>query len=414
MMNKELELTNNRISNAEKGIYIHIPFCVQKCLYCDFLSWQASTKEVKTYVDNLVKEISLYQEINMSKEINPSKVPIDVPSIFFGGGTPSLLEPVFVERIINAIRSNFHVETNAEITIECNPGTVSLEKLTKYKSYGINRISLGLQSTNNNELKALGRIHTYEQFLDSFTMARQVGFDNINIDLISALPDQTVESWKESLTKVIALKPEHISAYSLILEEGTQLYEMVEQERKQKINRIPNEDIEREMYYLTNNLLKEAGYLQYEISNYAKEGFMCQHNLIYWAPNDYIGFGLGAASYTNGIRYHNTEDLLKYNQILNDADNTDKTTDLTLLKEDITFLTNENKMEEYMFLGLRRINGISVKEFYQRFCVPYEEIYDEVTNKFIKEGLLIRKSDRIFLSEKGIDISNYVMSDFLL
>lgn len=438
-------------SATQTGIYIHIPFCVQKCAYCDFLSAPSDEITKRKYVAALIKEI---QSSDASRELR-------VPTIFLGGGTPSILDAECISDIMNALKERFHIIEGAEITIECNPGTVTFDKLKAYKNAGINRISFGLQSANNIELKSIGRIHTYEQFIESYELAKRAGFDNINIDLISALPDQTIDSWKVTLEKIIELEPSHISAYSLIVEEGTKLFDQVEKEKMQGIDRIPDEETERNMYYLTNELLEKAGYIHYEISNYAKPGYECRHNLTYWAPDNYIGFGIGAASYIGDIRYKNTDDLNLYMEwaqnasdieagragievigsiegmtghdalatdgaatdgvatdgVATDGKTTDrkiKLMDLSDIRVDVTVLTRENKMEEFMFLGLRRINGISVVEFKRRFGLDYDSVYDKITKKFIEMGLLIQKDDRIYLSERGIDVSNSVMAEFLL
>lgn len=403
MMNKEYkDLKKNIIYHQQKGIYIHIPFCVKKCLYCDFLSSMAEENIIRDYVASLIKEIHL------------TSIEAVVPTVFFGGGTPSSLDSKYIKEIMKALNEHFQLLPDAEITIECNPGTVTVEKLMDYKTSGINRISFGLQSTDNKELGKIGRIHTYEQFLESFYMAREVGFNNINIDLISALPDQTTASWESTISKIIQLNPEHISAYSLILEEGTPLYEIINKERKNGLDRIPSEDSEREMFYCTNRLLEKAGYQHYEISNYAKAGYSCRHNLIYWTQVQYLGFGIGAASYIDGVRYHNTDDINHYMNVLNNADLHNDKLDLSQIRDDVMVLTEENKMEEFMFLGLRKIEGVSENEFFSRFGVTFENIYGDISNKLVAKGLLEKANRRIFLTEKGVDLSNIVMSEFLL
>lgn len=388
MMNKIVE----DYSDKRIGIYIHIPFCVKKCAYCDFLSGPADEATKSDYVDALIEEIRQNSCID------------SVATIFFGGGTPSTLNPLLIEDIMTALRQNFNILDEAEVTIECNPGTVSVGKLMAYKSVGINRISFGLQSADNTELHAIGRIHTYESFIESYECARRAGFDNINIDLISALPNQTIASWRNTLEKVLRLEPQHISAYSLILEEGTPLYRAIEAERQQGIDRIPCEEFERKMYYLTEEMLERAGYEHYEISNYAKPGYECQHNLSYWEPSFYLGFGIGAASYYNNVRYKNIDDIRKYI-----AHSSEK----ELIRTDITPLTLHNRMEEFMFLGLRKIHGVLKSDFLQRFGVSYDSVYGKITSKFLEEGLLVVHEDRVFLTARGIDISNSVMSEFL-
>lgn len=389
MMNRIIE----DYSDKKIGIYIHIPFCVKKCAYCDFLSGPADEATKSDYVDALIEEI--YH----------SSCDDTVATIFFGGGTPSTLNPLLIEDIMNVLKATFNILDEAEITIECNPGTVSIGKLMAYKSVGINRISFGLQSADNLELHSIGRIHTFESFVESYEMARRAGFDNINVDLISALPNQTIASWKNTLGKLLLLRPEHISAYSLILEEGTPLYKVIQAEREQGVDRMPCEENEREMYYLTSEMLKRAGYIHYELSNYAQQGFECQHNLSYWESSFYLGFGIGAASYYNGIRYKNVDDIHKYIAYAPDKDK---------IITDIVELTKKNKMEEFMFLGLRKINGVLKSEFFERFGVTFDSVYGEVTAKFVREGLLVQHEDRVYLTARGIDVSNTVMSEYLL
>ena len=285
------------------GVYIHITFCVRKCDYCDFLSAPAGGEMMKSYVKALTKEIELSKN-KMAEYL--------VDTVFIGGGTPSILEGKLICDVISVLKNNCNMADDFEMTIECNPGTVTEEKLLDYKSVGINRLSFGLQSADNAELKSIGRIHTYEEFLESYELARKYGFDNINVDLMSALPGQSVESYKTTLEKITALNPEHISAYSLIVEEGTKMYERVKCAELRGENILPNEDDEREMYYITKTMLEQAGYERYEISNYAKSGFACRHNIGYWKRKDYIGFGIGAASLYRDKRYGNISDITMY------------------------------------------------------------------------------------------------------
>lgn len=375
----------------ELEIYIHIPFCVKKCAYCDFLSGPQDRDTIENYVDKLVKEIGVQK-------------PATVSSIFLGGGTPSVLDANQVTRIFDALRENFDIAEDAEITIEANPGTVTVEKLQAYKKCGINRISFGLQSTNNEELKLLGRIHTYEEFLESYQLARACGFENINVDLISAIPKQTVASWEETLKKVIALEPEHISAYSLIVEEGTP-FAKVYGEGCPGEHDLPCEEEERAIYYRTEELLERAGYHRYEISNYAKAGKECRHNLGYWDRKDYLGIGLGAASLVNNVRYKNTDDLLYYME---------HSSDLSAIQENVEKLSLQEQMEEFMFLGLRKMEGVSVTEFKNTFGKTMEECYGEQIQKLVQQGLLEQRNARIILTKQGIDVSNYVFSEFLI
>lgn len=376
-MKKELEL------------YIHIPFCVKKCKYCDFLSVSCNKELRESYVESLCRKIRAYQELAKAYH---------VVSIFLGGGTPSILENAQTKEIFAAIYETFQVDTDAEITTELNPGTVTEEKLKIYKEVGINRLSIGLQSVNNKELHMLGRIHTYEEFKETYELARKIGFENINIDLISAIPEQTVESWAETLRTVAELKPEHISAYSLIIEEGTPFYEIYGEDR----NGLPDEDTERKMYQDTKDILKEYGYQRYEISNYAKDGFQCQHNLGYWNRRDYLGIGLGAASLLDNQRWTEITELREYIMIDGNC------------KKNLEQLEITAQMEEFMFLGLRKMEGVSKEEFRLQFNQEIEEVYSDVINKMLKLELLEVSGDYIRLTEKGIDISNYVMSEFII
>ena len=397
------------------SIYIHIPFCKRKCLYCDFLSAPACEQERESYVEALLREIKGMAEYCRDYTII---------SVFFGGGTPSLLTAGQMQQIMNEIKLNYGLTSDAEISMECNPATASFDTLKAYKECGINRLSIGLQSANDEELKALGRIHDYKQFLQTYEDARRAGFANINIDLMSALPGQTLASYEETLQKVIALSPEHISAYSLIIEEGTPFYErygdVVMQERKESLNegvqsmecatmypQLPDEDTEREMYHRTAEILESAGYHRYEISNYAKEGYGCRHNLTYWTGVEYIGFGIGAASYFQGYRYKNTSDIRRYQQesFMPDSD---------LWHEEIELLSEKDLMEEFMFLGLRLKKGISEQEFKDKFGKTVGEVYQKVLSRLTEEGVLEQKNGRVSLSEKGTDVANYVMAEFLL
>ena len=377
-------------------LYIHIPFCVRKCKYCDFLSAPADSTTIDLYIRQLVDEIKtqsqFYEEYTVS-------------SIFLGGGTPSILKSALVTNILSAIFATFKVEANAEVTIECNPGTVSSERLLNYKAAGINRLSFGLQSTNDSELKVLGRIHTYEDFLESFEAGRKAGFKNINVDLMSALPGQTVESWKKTLKSVAMLKPEHISAYSLQIEEGTPFFSMYGSEEGRKL--LPDEDTDREMYHETRDILDSMGYHRYEISNYAREGFECRHNIGYWTGVEYLGLGLGASSYCMGRRFKVGSDLKTYI-----AQNFSK--DLTYCYQDIQELSINDMMSEFMFLGLRMTNGVSSSEFYERFGQNLFDVFGYQISKNQKYDLLEVEVPYVRLTRKGLDLANTVMADFLL
>lgn len=395
-------------NKEELSLYIHIPFCVQKCGYCDFLSAPADEKARDRYVQALLMEIERYRGTETADR--------KIKTLYIGGGTPSILSVNQLDCIIQKIKCTFNFCDDIEASMEMNPGTASKEKCRALYQMGINRLSIGLQSTNDMELKTLGRIHSYEDFLNTYTWCREAGFQNINVDLMAALPYQTAESYTTGLRKIIHLAPEHISAYSLILEEGTPFY--------QKYNSgcypLPDEEQERLMYRETEQILAQAGYERYEISNYAKKGYACRHNLVYWQGGDYLGLGLGSSSYMDGVRFHNTTDLNTYvNQCA--------------YVEDREELSVQAKMEEFMFLGLRVMAGVSGTEFEKRFGKTMEDVYGDVLRKHEEEGLLQieRKEDRkeaaaaepvkgktniekVMLTTKGVDVSNYVFADFLL
>lgn len=378
----------------ELELYIHIPFCAKKCAYCDFLSGPADEQTVANYVTALRKEIESYEESAKNYEVT---------TVFFGGGTPSLLSGEQMTELMNSIKDTFMLKEEAEITMEANPGTVTESNLSVYKKAGINRMSFGLQSVKNEELRMLGRIHTFEEFLESYDMARKAGFHNINVDLISAIPGQTLMSWEETLRTVIDLKPEHISAYSLIVEEETPFAKLYgEGCEKEKL--LPDEDEERRIYERTEEMLKEAGYHRYEISNYAKDGYECRHNLGYWERKEYLGLGLGASSLLNETRFHNTEHMEKY---LANAGNEKR------LREDEEVLTMQEQMEEFVFLGLRKMEGIKEADFEKNFGQSIWECYGENLRRVVEEGLLKKEDGHLKLTKKGIDISNYVFAEIL-
>ena len=377
----------NRKENSPMEIYIHIPFCIRKCDYCDFLSGPSGPEEQADYVQALLREIQAVEEGEGRS----------VSSIFIGGGTPSVLDERLLGDILREIRNRFKMEEDAEITIEVNPGTANIGKLQAYREMGINRLSIGLQSPEDRELKILGRIHNYGQFLETYQEARTVGFDNINIDLMSAITDQTYEGWVKNLRTVAELEPEHISAYSLIVEEGTPF-------AARKLN-LPDEDTEYNMYEATAQILKEYGFEQYEISNYARKGRECRHNVGYWTRQDYLGFGLGASSLYGKERFANTADMKKY---LENSKNPEK------IREKEPSLTREDEMAEFMFLGLRMTKGISKADFQRCFGCTIESVYGEVLEKYESMELLVEKDGRIFLSREGIHVSNSIMAEFLL
>ena len=449
----------------ELGIYIHIPFCVHKCIYCDFLSSPADVHTRKQYVRALINEIYLtregkcankliknvlqgdntsyedmeeqavngltsdyalydtvcmadYEKTIMQEDISGCVDDIKsenghiVTSIFIGGGTPSAIDAEDISDILDAVRKNYNVSDKAEITIECNPGTMDKKKAAIYRKAGINRISFGLQSTDNNELRMLGRIHTYEQFMESYKIAREAGFDNINIDLMSALPGQTMESFKAVLEKALSLGAEHISVYSLIVEEGTRLSDNID-----SFPQIPSDDEDRQMYYMTKEMLSSYGYEQYEISNYAQKGYECKHNLKYWERCDYLGFGIGAASLYGGRRYTNISDIGRYMDVLAEitiALDKSYVNELLQIRTDMEELSKEDEMSEYMFLGLRKTKGIDITDFKEEFGTDIKDIFGEAIEDNIARGLLIHDGNCLYLSKRGIDISNTVMSDFIL
>lgn len=395
--------------NKKTGIYIHIPFCIKKCEYCDFLSAPGSDSLKQEYVKALKKEIVASARLYSDYEIQ---------TIFFGGGTPSILPPENIKSILNNIREQFPLKKDTEITIEANPGTLNHEKLSIYKKAGVNRLSIGLQSARNEELNTLGRIHTFKEFLESYDMARETGFKNINVDLMSGLPGQTLKSWEETLNKVISLNPEHISAYSLIIEEGTpffEQYDMNENEHSKDLNTrkrlLPDEDTERKMYHLTNKMLKENGYDHYEISNYSKPSFSCKHNLAYWERKNYLGLGVSSASLMGNLRFTNTRDITEYIRY---------SSDLNRIQKDISVLTKKEEMEEFMFLGLRTMKGISLKTFHEYFGDSFLDIYGTISKELIQLGLLettnpvCEREQFLRLTEDGVHVSNYVMAQYLL
>lgn len=378
------------MKTKEMELYVHIPFCAQKCKYCDFCSFQASKEQIDSYIIQLKKELLQWASFCKDRMIS---------TVFIGGGTPSFIEAWYIEMICQMIRERFVLKSNAEITIEANPGTVSLSKLKSYKKAGINRISFGLQSTRKEELEYLGRIHTYDQFLQSFEMARKAGFENINVDLMSAIPKQNVHTYEETLRKIAKLRPEHISAYSLIIEEGTPFYE-----DKHLMEYLPSEEEEVLMYQMTGKILKEYGYQKYEISNYAREGYDCQHNLGYWSQVPYLGVGLGASSYLGGKRFDRTKHMEEYLKIQDFSKEYEQAKELSVHEE----------IEEFMFLGLRKTKGISVKKFYQCFGKKIEDVYGTVIEKAIKDGLMKRDGQWLSLTEAGVLVSNQVLCEFLL
>ena len=371
-------------------LYLHMPFCVRKCAYCDFLSFPTDQETQNLYTRRLREDIDA-----MGKKYGD--IPVD--TIFIGGGTPSVPDSALIVGIMEHVRKAFHVAEGAEISMEANPGTVTREKLTDYRRAGINRLSFGLQSANDRELKLLGRIHTWAEFLESFHLARECGFTNINIDLMSALPGQTRESWKDTLKRVTDLNPEHISAYSLIIEDGTPFGEKYGSEEGRKL--LPDEDSEREMYHETKRFLQDCGYERYEISNYAKPGRACRHNIGYWTGLPYLGLGLGASSYMDGCRFAVNSDMKQYLE------------EKPGMFTDVEKLTKKDMEEEFFYVGLRMTAGVSLPEFERRFGVSAKDVYPGLMEMFVEEKAAVFQGDRFVLTDYGLDVSNYIMAQFL-
>ena len=417
------------IEKKPLALYVHIPFCVKKCAYCDFLSASASGEKKERYVNLICEEIE--------------KEAVCYPdyrgrTVFFGGGTPTALEPEQLDKILCKLKECFSLDLShgaqgewaPEITLECNPGTVTKEDLKKLRRAGFNRLSIGLQSADNKELRTLGRIHTWEDFLETYAFAAEAGFDNINVDLMSALPGQSIESYVNTLERVTLLRPQHISAYSLIIEEGTPFFERygkAEEERRKdgadKAHLLPTEDEERRMYEQTEEILGREGYCRYEISNYALPGYECRHNTVYWKRGDYLGFGLGSASLIDNCRFTKSGEFEEYGEAPGGYHASSEKIRVCKsgsgvmaegFHRNLQRLTVPEQMEEFMFLGLRMTEGISAEEFKKNFRVPVEEAYGEVLSKLQRQGLLTRNGDRIFLTKRGIDVSNMVFAEFLL
>lgn len=393
------------------SLYIHIPFCVRKCLYCDFLSGTAGEESRERYIQALLRELRAWKGILQGYALK---------TVFVGGGTPTCLSPGQMDKFFHGLLrtiSPLEKEKELEFTVEANPGTVLAEHLSLFREAGVNRVSLGLQSAQDGELRALGRIHGFEDFLATYALLREQGFSNLNVDLMSAIPGQSLESYEDTLKKVASLKPEHISAYSLLVEEGTPFGEMEEQ----GLLLLPSEETDRQMYRRTKELLGVAGYERYEISNYARPGFACRHNLTYWDTGAYLGVGLGASSCLGGYRFQNTADMEKYLAYFDrDRDFGDSIGAMANWNGDalqeVQRWTEKARKEEFMFLGLRKMEGVSVTDFQRRFGESLWDVYGEVLPGLISQGFLKESEDgrRIFLTERGIDVSNVVLAEFLL
>lgn len=372
----------------ELGIYVHIPFCKRKCAYCDFISFSGKARLIEKYVEALKREIN---KCKIGKE------DYMVKTIYFGGGTPSFIESKYIVEILEAIKEKFNISKNAEITIEINPGTVTEEKLKDYYEVGINRISFGLQSTNSQLLKLVGRIHSYSSFLEGYNLARKTGFKNINVDLMIGLPVQTLKDVQKDLSRIIELNPEHVSVYSLIVEEGTRIEEKI----KNKELYLPSEKLERKMYWEVKKKLEEAGYIHYEISNFAKAGYESKHNLSCWNQEEYLGFGLAAHSYFNNARYSNTDNFEEYFDLPENS---------KIIHER---QTDEDKQKEFMLLGLRKIEGVVISDFKNKFIENPIYLYRETLNKLVTQGLIEVDIDSIKLTNRGIDLANLVWEEFV-
>lgn len=413
------------MENKELGIYIHIPFCQHKCDYCDFVSFSNKQEWIQNYVEAVKKEINHYFQDKTLLET------YTVTSIYIGGGTPSYIDSKYIFEIMHVLEENLKKNRvsleEMEITIEVNPGTVNKEKLEQYKTTKINRLSIGLQSTNNEMLKQIGRIHTFEQFLETYQMAKEVGFDNINVDLVIGLPNQTVEEVKKSLKEVIQLYPTHISVYSLIIEEGTVIAQKIENHQLQEMD----EELERNMYWYVKNTLELNGYTHYEISNFAKEGKESKHNLNCWKQKEYIGIGLSAHSYLNYVRYTNTSEMEQYitrmdnlnGKIVKDILKLSKNKEKTNLEENEKNIEAiyeleeiqdlEDRKKEYMLLGLRKIEGVQISKFKEKYIDNPIFLYRKELEKLVEEKLVMIDGDYIKLTNKGLDLANLVWEEFV-
>lgn len=390
------------MEEKEIGLYVHMPFCKQKCYYCDFVSYANKYNIVDRYIQCLKKEIIQYANENKIMSKHGLEQKYVIKTIYIGGGTPSSIDELYIINILQKIKENFQIKNDAEITIEVNPGTVNKEKLETYREIGINRLSIGLQAVQDEILKSIGRIHTFKDFENTYKYAREVGFNNINVDLMINLPNQTLDNVKESVKAILNLKPEHISVYSLILEENTKLYEMV----KSKQVALEPEEVERQMYWYVKETLEKYKYIQYEISNFAKSGFQSQHNIDCWNQEEYIGVGIAASSFIENKRYSNISNLEEY------MDNIESgMPNKNLILDEV--LDFESKMNEFMMLGLRTIQGVDIKKFEQKFKINPIIKYCKILEKLNHEGLIEIDANNIKLSNKGIDLANVVWEEFV-
>lgn len=384
------------------GIYVHIPFCKRKCNYCDFISFTNKEEKIEEYIKCLCIEIAEVGEgvkLDIESKLTDE---IIVKTIYIGGGTPSYIDSEYIRKVLDTIFNNFNVDKNAEITLEINPGTVNEEKILKYKQMGINRLSIGVQSANDNLLKMLGRVHNYEEFEESYNIIKNAGFDNINIDFMIGIPNQTIQDIIIMLEKIESLKPTHISTYSLIVEENTPIEKRIQ--NKELI--LPNDDIERKMYWKVKETLEKMGYIHYEISNFAIPGYEAKHNLDCWEQKEYMGFGVSAHSYTDKTRFSNIDNVEEY------IENTknDK------LENNFIFHEKQGKvsqMKEYMMLGLRKIAGVECIKFETKFNKDVFEVFDKEIEKLLNEELITIENGNIKLTNKGIDLANLVWEEFV-
>ena len=383
------------MNKKELGIYMHIPFCKQKCNYCDFISYTNKCDKIESYMKCLEKEIDCFDFTKYN-----------ITTIYIGGGTPSYIDSKYIKQIMNSIYKKLQLEKNelkvVEITIEVNPGTVTKGKLQDYKDVGINRISIGLQCVQDRLLKILGRIHTFEDFINTYNLAKEVGFENINVDLMLGFPDQSIEDIKESLNQIIKLNPNHVSTYSLIVEEGTKIFNQIENNELQ----LPDEELERNMYWYVKNTLELNGYNHYEISNFSKKGKESKHNMNCWNQEEYIGFGIAAHSYISNIRFSNTNNLEEY---IKNITNNELEKNIIIEEEQ----TLEDKKREFMMLGFRKIEGVNISKFKEKFVDNPIFIYREKLNKLVEEGLIEIDLNNIRLTNKGIDFANLVFEEFI-
>ena len=388
------------MQEKELGIYIHIPFCKQKCYYCDFVSFSNKEEYIEKYVETLKREIDGYDLSNYN-----------ITTIYIGGGTPSRIPSEKIQEILEKIKQKISENQtkweDIEITIELNPGTVDEEKIKKYKEIGINRLSIGLQSTNNKLLKEIGRIHTFEDFKNTYNLVKKVGFENINVDLMIGLPNQTISYVKESLNEIIKLNPTHVSVYSLIVEENTKMEKLINNKELQ----LPDEELERQMYWYVKNTLELNGYNHYEISNFAKKGKESKHNLNCWEQKEYIGLGLAAYSYLNGVRYGNTSDIEKYINVQDFFNRSELEESGIRIVDEVQSL--EDKRKEYMLLGLRKIDGVSIQKFKEKFVENPIFLFRKELEKLVNEKLITIDGDCIRLTNKGLDLANIVWEEFV-